>query len=369
MAIDPRISLAVQQASILPAIDIFNRVRQQQIENERQAMFDPLRAAQMQQGLEMGQQQLQQQQSLMQDEESIRDMTNIANFFDINQQDFQTGNEQFLKQKIMNSNLSDLNKREAIETIDSPGGVEALSNQFGQVKNIVRGQQGQGLTASQRERQALIQDLQSDDPNVVKSAGVALGITPRAAISAQERIAESPEKTAMVAESQAEIAGATQEATLGAKVKLEPELKRRVDVAKSNVKQAADQAAKNKSNQSALNVYETGIANLRDALGDTSTGPLVGILPAWTSNSQVAEGAISLMAPVLKQMFRGAGEGTFTDKDQELLLGMIPTRKDTPEAVQAKLSALDNLVRAKLVVEQPQQQQNTVGRFTIEVID
>jgi len=368
MAIDPRISMAVQQASIAPAIDIFNRARQQQIANQRNAMFDPLRTAQMQQGLDLGQQQLQRQQSLMQDEESIRDMTSIANFFDINQQDFQVGNEQFLKQKILSSNLSPQNKQEAIQTLDSRG-VDALSNQFGQVKNIVRGQQGQGLTAGQRERDALIRDLQSENPEVRQSAGVALGIVPRAGISAQERIAESPEVTAAVAESQAQIAGATQEATLGAKVKLEPELKRRVDVAKANVKQAADQAVKNKSNQSALNVYETGIENLRDALGDTSTGPLVGILPAWTANAQVAEGAISLMAPVLKQMFRGAGEGTFTDKDQELLLGMIPTRKDNPEAVQAKLSALDNLVRAKLTVEQPQQQQNTVGRFTIEVID
>lgn len=207
MAIDPRISLSVQQASILPAIDIFNRARQQQIENERQAMFDPLRAAQMQQGLEMGQQQLQQQQSLMQDQESIRDMNNIANFFDINQQDFQVGNEQFLKQKIIDSNLSDLNKREAIETIDSRG-VEALSNQFGQVKNIVRPQvAGQQTPVAIQERESLLKDLESDNPDVVKSARIELGLDPKAQAFKAPKLSSATEKELITSQNAAVEAG------------------------------------------------------------------------------------------------------------------------------------------------------------------
>jgi hypothetical protein len=54
------------------------------------------------------------------------------------------------------------------------------------------------------------------------------------------------------------------------------------------------------------------------------------------------------MAPVLKQIFRVAGEGTFTDKDQALLLEMVPTRKDSPEARAIKTQNIDNIIRAKL---------------------
>ena len=54
------------------------------------------------------------------------------------------------------------------------------------------------------------------------------------------------------------------------------------------------------------------------------------------------------MAPVLKQMFRASGEGIFTDRDQELLLAMVPDRKDTPEARAWKIRNIDNIVRAKL---------------------
>jgi hypothetical protein len=54
------------------------------------------------------------------------------------------------------------------------------------------------------------------------------------------------------------------------------------------------------------------------------------------------------MAPILKQIFRTAGEGTFTDADQKLLLAMVPTRTDTPTARKAKLANIDTIVRAKL---------------------
>lgn len=62
----------------------------------------------------------------------------------------------------------------------------------------------------------------------------------------------------------------------------------------------------------------------------------------------MAEGSVAAMAPVLKQLFRTAGEGTFTDKDQQLLVSMLPTRTDTPAARQFKMTNIDNIVRAKL---------------------
>ena len=87
---------------------------------------------------------------------------------------------------------------------------------------------------------------------------------------------------------------------------------------------------------------------LEEGLGNSETGPLAGRIPAFTTEQQVADGAVAATAPILKQIFRAAGEGTFTDKDQELLLQMVPTRLDTPEARKAKIENLDRIIRAKL---------------------
>ena len=57
------------------------------------------------------------------------------------------------------------------------------------------------------------------------------------------------------------------------------------------------------------------------------------------------------MAPVLKQLFRVAGEGVFTDRDQALLLAMIPTRATRPEARNKQIQNIDNIVKAKLGIK------------------
>lgn len=96
--------------------------------------------------------------------------------------------------------------------------------------------------------------------------------------------------------------------------------------------------------------YQAGIKSLENAMSGTDTGPVMGRIPAVTANQQIAEGAEATMAPVLKQLFRDAGEGTFTDADQAMLMKMVPTRKDHPEARKAKIEMIDGIVRAKLGV-------------------
>ena len=76
------------------------------------------------------------------------------------------------------------------------------------------------------------------------------------------------------------------------------------------------------SNEKALNVYESAVSGLTSALAGTVTGPVVGYLPALTSDAQLADAAVAMMAPVLKQIFRAAGEGSFSDGDQKLLIDM-----------------------------------------------
>jgi hypothetical protein len=97
-----------------------------------------------------------------------------------------------------------------------------------------------------------------------------------------------------------------------------------------------------------LAFYEEAKNGLLSGLSGSETGPIVGRLPAFTAAQQTAQGGVAAMAPALKQIFRVAGEGTFTDRDQALLMDMVPTRADRPEAAKAKIQNIDNIVRAKL---------------------
>lgn len=123
---------------------------------------------------------------------------------------------------------------------------------------------------------------------------------------------------------------------------------REKEVAKGDVKSQIAAEDRRRQDAAALNLYETASEGLQEALAGTATGPVSGRLPAVTSEAQIAEGAVAAMAPILKSLFRTAGEGTFTDKDQELLTSMLPTRTDSPKAIQAKLDNVDRIVKAKL---------------------
>ena len=132
------------------------------------------------------------------------------------------------------------------------------------------------------------------------------------------------------------------------KAATEPGIQRDVAQAKSDVAQSANRDTLARSNQIAMQMYEEAMKGLMSGLTQADTGPVVGLLPAVTSSQQIAEGAVAAMAPVLKLIFRVAGEGTFTDKDQELLMKMLPTRKDNPDAIRAKMENLDAIIRMKL---------------------
>lgn len=105
---------------------------------------------------------------------------------------------------------------------------------------------------------------------------------------------------------------------------------------------------KRAENKMAYDAFSAAMSNVESSMGNAMTGPIAGQIPAMTAEAQIAEGATSTLAPILKQLFRTAGEGTFTDKDQELLMNMVPTRTDLPEARQQKIRMIDEVVRAKL---------------------
>ena len=170
---------------------------------------------------------------------------------------------------------------------------------------------------------------------------------------------------------QPNIAGQTRSAEANVDIETKPIIAGAEAEARAGAESKQKVADTARKNATAANVYETGMNNLLSALGDTTTGPIAGRIPAMTANAQIAEGAGAAMTPVLKQMFREAGEGVFTDKDQEMLNAMLPNRKDHPEAAKAKIKMIDDVVRAKLGVSGQLQQpaasnQQKVGRFVIE---
>lgn len=123
---------------------------------------------------------------------------------------------------------------------------------------------------------------------------------------------------------------------------------RGTEQAKAEIERGAEQQKRQREQGQVFAQYQAAISGLRSGLANSATGPLAGRLPALTANQQIAEGSVAALAPVLKQLFRAAGEGTFTDRDQALLLEMVPTRTDLPAAREAKLQNIDNIVRAKL---------------------
>lgn len=119
-------------------------------------------------------------------------------------------------------------------------------------------------------------------------------------------------------------------------------------------KVAFDQAAAAKETQTAYAMYEQARNGMMAGLERSETGPIVGRMPAFTAAQQTAQGGVAAMAPVLKQLFRVAGEGVFTDRDQALLLEMVPDRTDRPEARRQKIENIDRIVQAKLGIQAPQ---------------
>lgn len=130
---------------------------------------------------------------------------------------------------------------------------------------------------------------------------------------------------------------------------------------------AGAESEKTKSRTDAFATYETARDALLSGLEETVTGPIAGRLPAITGSQQLAESVKAQMAPILKQLFRSAGEGVFTDRDQALLLDMIPDRTVRPEARKKIIENLDAIVKAKLGMGGVENQNKSVEQLMSEL--
>jgi hypothetical protein len=113
------------------------------------------------------------------------------------------------------------------------------------------------------------------------------------------------------------------------------------------------QAVAGTTPEQAWNVWQTARTGLVNALGKTNTGPIAGKLLGWTSGGQIAKGGVAAVAPIMKDLFRKAGEGTFTEGDQKLLLDMLPTANTDEAAREPILKNIDNIIAVKLGMPPP----------------
>jgi hypothetical protein len=113
-------------------------------------------------------------------------------------------------------------------------------------------------------------------------------------------------------------------------------------------KTQAEEEAQAKTNEMLRSTWNKSLDYLGQKLTNTTTGFFSGFLPAITESQQLADQSVSMMMPLLKDMFRQAGEGVFTDKDQEVLEALIPTRGMSPGAIAEALEQVDRLVQSKL---------------------
>lgn len=155
-------------------------------------------------------------------------------------------------------------------------------------------------------------------------------------------------RSGQLAAAAAEQADAVKTAEELARLNLSPQVESAITAAVEAAKGDAKIAQEDRSNARAFATYSKTMTSLVNSMSDTSTGPLAGWIPAISANQQIADGAVAVMRPVLKSIFRQSGEGNWTDADQAGLDAMLPTRLDKPEARTAKIVNIDRVIRAKL---------------------
>lgn len=340
MALDPRVILGLQSpqglfpiSGMRPPTELENQQLQQNAE-----LF-PLKRQEAQLGLNTSELELEAVQ-LKQKELREADYA-LTNIFPA----IEFGDMKGAESAIVSSNiLDDDDKRTFINALKNPAQLQQLKSRA--ESKLMPG----GLTAAQKEFEFLSRAGNFTPEEKRNAALFAAG--QRARPTEAITLAGDEGLTGRVAESKAEIESAKEAAktaaNLNTRYKLEPAVKEAVTLAVGRANSVGAQNELKRSNAAALSVYETAMGSLIEGLKLPITGAIVGRLPALTANQQIADGASAIMAPVLKQIFRVAGEGTFTDRDQELLMEMVPTRKDEPEARRTKIDFINSVINAKL---------------------
>lgn len=123
---------------------------------------------------------------------------------------------------------------------------------------------------------------------------------------------------------------------------------------KAEIEKAEKEKTKAADVQKVVSAYAKARDGLLSGLEGSWTGPIVGRGIPFTAKQQIAQGGAAAIIPILKQIFRVAGEGVFTDKDQQNLIDMVPDRTVEPEARAAMIANIDDIISAKLGMPVPE---------------
>jgi hypothetical protein len=183
------------------------------------------------------------------------------------------------------------------------------------------------ISTDQDSFERLIKDFSPDDQ--LRARRIRAELDPGAKGSAALTIAETG-KTGIVAESKAAIKGAEEVAKLNAKILDE-----------------------NSSNERILETVESSLEDLEGAFNNALTGPIVGLGPSITKPAQALDLAHATVSAILKQVFKVAGEGNFSDSDQKLLLGLIPDKRTDRSVAIAQKNLIREIVKSKISNRNP----------------
>lgn len=126
------------------------------------------------------------------------------------------------------------------------------------------------------------------------------------------------------------------------------------EIKKQNLELAKARLELLKTNYQTMKAVESGLKELKTSFEGFGDGGVVsGSLPPVTEGAITAESGIDGFLPILKDIFRIPGEGTFTEGDQEVLEGVMPTRRDTAALRTRKYQYIKDLVDLKLGFDRP----------------
>ncbi len=375
MAVDANILLQQRGIDLAPAVDAFNRSKQQRIQNERQAAQDQLNN----QLLNLQMQGIEQQQQARQQEQVIKDGgflgSTILGHLNNGQPDLAA---QFLQSQM--PYLTGASKQMAQEALDmigtnDPNELERLKQLSGIAVNSAQQfglmQQSQGAQKSLEQKSFEELLALAQDPNASEvernAALVKLRIKAPATGSAAQTIAEEG-KTEVIAESreaiiEAERTGAERGARRQKDIGKISDVVAGIDRGLSNAKRAIEQidkGAKTGKIQNLLPSINSATLELQQILGEETLNRL----------SQVTLGAISESElDLLKQVALPVGMDEkelkkYLERKSEAL------KKARKVAVEQLKFLRDGGTVEEFIIsksgQQPQQEQsNTVGRFKI----
>jgi hypothetical protein len=216
-----------QTANVAPAINIFEnalmntqnrRLRDQ--EAQRQAELQPLQNQLLQQRVASGQQVIDQGQMELQQQRELQRINSLATFADLNQsiiEQAKSGNVEPLREalavratQLKQNNIDNSDTLEALDFIGMGNtdrvikGFDAARQLRDRATGITRNAE---TTGSERERALLIEQLKSEDPDIAKSARIALKLEAPAQKFKPEKISSASEKELITSQNLAVEAG------------------------------------------------------------------------------------------------------------------------------------------------------------------